>query len=216
VPTLSTYITQTQRLLHDANATFYSTAELTDYINAGRRHVALDTACLRVLETVTLASGVETNTLSTLSTKGTRAIDLLNVTVLWGNSRIPLQWASFTQFNAYFRTWQTNQSRPAVWSNFGTGSAMVIYIQPVPDQDYTAYLDLLYIPADLTSDQDADEIVYPYSDAVSYYAAKEAKVKEQNYGESAVFEQKYKEKAAWAISQSYTRRLPDPYGQFGA
>jgi hypothetical protein len=212
---LQTYITATQRLLHDANATFYSTAELTDYINAGRRKVALDTACLRALDTVTLTAGQENYTLSTLASKGSRAIDLVNLVVLWGNSRIPLQWAAWTQFNAYFRAWVTNQSRPAVWSNFGSGSAMSIFIQPVPDQNYTAHLDYFYIPADLIDNTTVDEIVYPYTDPVPYYAAKEAKMKEQNYGESAVYEQKYKEKAMWAISASYTRRLPDPYGSFG-
>ena len=44
---LSQYITQVQRLLHDTNAQYWSTAELTDYINEARNRVCKDTRCLR-------------------------------------------------------------------------------------------------------------------------------------------------------------------------
>lgn len=214
--TLTQYITSTRRLLHDANGTFFSDSELTDYINAGRKRVAIDCGFLRYLETISLTAGQETYTLSSVASKGANSMDLLNVTVLWGSTRIPLQYAPWTQFNAYFRTWQTNQSRPAIWSNYGSGPTMTFYIQPVPDQTYTCYLDTIYVPNDLVTSTDADEVVYPFSDAVPYYAAKTAKYKEQNYGEASLFEQQYKEKAAWALNAVYTRRLPDPYNQYGA
>ena len=45
--TLNTYITEVQRLLHDANANFYSTSQLTDYINSARERVVRDTGALR-------------------------------------------------------------------------------------------------------------------------------------------------------------------------
>jgi hypothetical protein len=48
--TLSSYITEVQRLLHDANSVFWSTSELTDYINDARERVARDTGCLRTLQ----------------------------------------------------------------------------------------------------------------------------------------------------------------------
>ena len=45
--TLNTYITEVQRLLHDANGNFYSQSQLTDYINSARERTVRDTGCLR-------------------------------------------------------------------------------------------------------------------------------------------------------------------------
>jgi len=47
--TLSSYITEVRRLLHDANGVFWSDQELTDDINAARERVVRDTGCLRTL-----------------------------------------------------------------------------------------------------------------------------------------------------------------------
>lgn len=56
---LSGYITQVQRLLHDANAQFWTTSELTDYINASRTRCVRDTGSYRQLQTIYLSTGVE-------------------------------------------------------------------------------------------------------------------------------------------------------------
>jgi len=50
--TLSSYITDVQRLLHDANSVFWSTTELTDYINQARERVVRDTGCLRTIQSI--------------------------------------------------------------------------------------------------------------------------------------------------------------------
>jgi len=52
--TLQTYITQCQRLLHDASANFWSVSELTDYVNQSRSRVAADTGCSRSLQSIVL------------------------------------------------------------------------------------------------------------------------------------------------------------------
>lgn len=60
---LTDYISQVQRLLHDSNAQFWSVAELTDYINEGRRQLVADTGCYRLLQTPGyLSIGVESYT----------------------------------------------------------------------------------------------------------------------------------------------------------
>jgi hypothetical protein len=46
---LNTYITQVQRLLHDPNATYYNTADLTAYINTARGQIAAEGQCVRLL-----------------------------------------------------------------------------------------------------------------------------------------------------------------------
>ena len=170
--TLSSYLTEVQRLLHDANSVFWSTQELTDYINDARERVARDNGCLRPLQwtatpisnagvaatvwtagaTVTsgqfifnnifiyqvTVSGVLSSTAppypasgytfppSTPFTNGTATLqysgpaeiipyatistgttlDILNVNIYWGNSRIPLRYLPWSNFNAQLRYWQ--------------------------------------------------------------------------------------------------------------
>ena len=48
--TLSGYITEVRRLLHDANGNFYTDTELTDYINDARERLVRDTGCLRIVQ----------------------------------------------------------------------------------------------------------------------------------------------------------------------
>jgi hypothetical protein len=45
--TLQTYVTQVQRLIHDASSAQFSITELVDYINTARDDVALDMHCVR-------------------------------------------------------------------------------------------------------------------------------------------------------------------------
>lgn len=210
MPALSDYIDRTRRLLHDANGTFWSDDELTDAINTARNKVALDTACLRSLETVNLSANVETYALPTATTKLDRAKDVLNIVVVWGNQRVPLLWMPFTEFQANLRIWANFSNMPAVWSNFGLPLG-VVYIGPVPDQTYVSYWDILYIPTALVDDNTVDELAYPFDDPAPFYAAYVAKYKQQAYGEAAVYEEQYKQKAAWAISSTFTRRMPNPY-----
>lgn len=48
--TLNDYITYTRRLLHDANANFWSNDELTDDINNARSRMIRDTGINRVIQ----------------------------------------------------------------------------------------------------------------------------------------------------------------------
>jgi hypothetical protein len=211
MPLLSEYRTECRRLLHDANANFWTDAELNTYINDGRKKVAADTKCLRALVTVNLTQNQESYPITTtLSTYGSRAIDVINVTVIWGQSRIPLLQMAWTEFNAKMRVWVTNQSRPAAMTRFGT-SPGTVYIQPVPDQTYSSEWDISYIPVDLVDDTTVDELTYPFTSCVAYYAVFRAKEKEQSHGEAEGYLEKYREKAREAINQVYTRLMPNPY-----
>lgn len=210
MPTLSTYLSRTRRLLTDSNSTYYSDAELTDCINVGRKRVALDTACLRSLEEVTLTDGTESYAIPTSTSKLARCIDVLNIVVDWGNQRVPLIQMVWSEFSANLRVWQNFENMPAAYSKYGAPLGS-IYIGPVPNQNYTSRWDIIYIPADLVDGSSTDELAYPYDDPVPYYAAYTAKYRQQSYGEAALYEQQYRQKAAWAISSTYTRILPSVY-----
>lgn len=58
--TLGEYLRDTRRLLHDAGKNYYPDADLSDYINQARRHVAIDTGALRTFYSVYLTAGQNT------------------------------------------------------------------------------------------------------------------------------------------------------------
>ena len=278
--TLSTYITQVQRLLHDANGVFWSDAELTDYINEARERTVRDTGCLRTLQVTytplsstgvaatqwaagtTLAAGdfvfsgifiyqvITGGTLgstvppypygnqayppsTTFTVAGSTnmvfqydspcevislaslpnslyTLDVLNVTLYWGNSRIPLRYLPWTNFNAQLRYWQNYVGRPVCFSTYGQGQ---LYIGPIPDQSYAIEVDTIILPTALlaTNPSQTDQIVDPYTTPVQFYAAYKAKYKEQSYGEAEIFKQEYAKHIQAAINSTFTRRIPDPY-----
>jgi len=274
--TLSSYITEVQRLLHDANAVFWSTSELTDYINDARERVARDTGCLRTLQitsTPISSTGVpasiwtagqavtagqfvfsnifiyqvtQSGTLGTTAppypaanytfppstpfTDGTAqlqysgpaeiipfatlsngtTLDILNVNIYWGNSRIPLRYLPWSNFNAQLRYWQNYVGRPICFSVYGQQQ---IYIGPVPDQSYAVEIDstILPTPLSLNTPNAVDPIQDPYTTPVAFYAAYKAKYKEQSYGEAEIYKQEYVKHVQAVLNSVYTRRIPDPY-----
>jgi len=277
--TLSSYITEVQRLLHDANSVFWSTQELTDYINDARERVARDTGCLRTLQitatpisstgvaatvwtagaTVTAGQFIFNNifiysvvtggTLSTTAppypssgntfppstpfTDGTATLqysgpaeiipygiltngttlDILNVNIYWGNSRIPLRYLPWSNFNAQLRYWQNYVGRPVCFSVYGQNT---IYIGPVPDQAYVVEIDSTILPSSLSSSNPnvTDQITDPYTTPVAFYAAYKAKYKEQSYGEAEIYKQEYLKQVNAVLNSTFTRRIPDPYSTF--
>jgi len=59
VATLQSYLTATQRLLHDANFKYWSQQALTDAINTAQKRTVGDSGCNRKLQTVYLSPGLE-------------------------------------------------------------------------------------------------------------------------------------------------------------
>lgn len=284
--TLNSYITEVQRLLHDANANFYSTAQLTDYINSARERVVRDTGCLRtiqvtqvpcavpsgntingatpanptpwVADTVVVANtfvysniyiyqyitgGTSSSTppaypasgynyppstafadgTATLQyvgnteniyyealPEGLTTLDIVNINLYWGNSRIPMDYMAWSNFNSTMRIWQNNVSRPIVFSIYGQGN---IYFGPAPDQVYQIELDTVILPTALvqTAPTAVDPIADPYTSAVKFYAAYLAKFYEQSYGESEIFKQEYLKQANSILNTTFTRRIPSVY-----
>jgi hypothetical protein len=275
--TLSSYITEVRRLLHDANANFWTDAELTDAVNGGRQRIVRDTGCLRTIQVSSTPLGGDGNAatvwtagaVATLNSyvynsifiyqvtqsgvlgttappypsatnvyppsgafndgtaqltyfgpaeiipysalpEGSQTLDVLNLNLYWGNSRIPLRYLPWSNFNAQLRYWQNYVGRPVCFSIFGQSQ---IYIAPVPDQSYTIELDTVILPTDLTlsSPNTTDQINDPYTSPVKFYAAYLAKYKEQSYGEAEIYKQEYMKQAQSVLNSVFTRRIPDAY-----
>ena len=288
--TLNNYITEVQRLLHDSNANFYSTAQLTDYINSARERVVRDTGALRTIQVTQVPCQVPaTNTINSATPaqptawvanatvtantfvfsnifiyqyitggtsgssapaypnatnnnynnyppstafadgtatlqyvgncekifyaampQGSETLDVININLYWGNTRVPLDYLSWTDFNARLRFWQNYIGRPLAYTTYGQGN---IYVGPVPDQTYQIEIDTVILPTALTQTNAnaTDSIVDPYSTAVKFYAAYLAKFYEQSYGESEIFKQEYLKQATSILNTTFTRRIPSVY-----
>ena len=204
---LSDYITECRRLLHDANGNFYSDSELTDYINAGRTRLVRDTGCLRTYQTSTVAANQEIILTSSLP-NGTNTLDIINLNLIWGNTRIALQYMAFTDFNSRLRYYQNYIGRPIAYSMYGQTS---IYLGPVPDQTYTIELDTIIMPTALSTSSPTETIPDPYTTPVAFYACYKAKHKEQAYGEAEIFNQEYVKQVRAVLSSVFTRRITTPY-----
>jgi hypothetical protein len=206
--TLGQYITECRQLLHDATGAFYTDQELTGYINQARYRLARDTGCLRQLQQDLAIQGQEVYTFATLS-NGANTFDVLNINLYWGNTRVPLRYLPWTQFNAELRFWQNYVGRPIAFSMYGSSNSY--YISPVPDQDYQMELDTIVKPEAMTNTADVDTIPDVFTGPVAFYACHQAKYKEQAYGESEIFKQEYIKRMQNVLATTYTRRIPNPY-----
>ena len=140
--------------------------------------------------------------------QGTQTLDILNINLYWGNSRVPQRYLPWTQFNSELRFWQNYIGRPIAFSNYGQKQT---YISPVPDQVYIIELDTVVLPLPLVNLTDTDVINDPYTVPVQYYAAYTAKYYEQSFGEAEIFKQEYLKHTQAVLVSTYTRRMPDPY-----
>lgn len=204
----SDYLNFTRRLLHDSNGQFWSTSALLDYINRARRRVVRDTGSYRSLLIRNLVANTETYSLASGFTVDTPIIDVVNLTVRWGNSRIVLAYLPWSRFNAMARYWQNQIGRPTVFSVY---SYDTVYVQPRPDQDYVAEWDCVVQPADIVDENSVEVIPASFVELPPFYAARLAKLQEQSYGEAEAFNALYETEKARALGASFTRRTRYPY-----
>lgn len=211
---LNQYVLQVQRLLHDLNAQFWSTTELTDYVNEARYRVAQDTKCLRQLVTgLTLTAQTDSYSpqalISTVyPTLGPQLVDVMGITLYWGTQRIKLLYIPFTRFDAWYRQFQNYYMRPTAFTRMG---ANLVWFGPNPDQAYVTDWDVAVIPNALVTDSTPEQIPVPFQEPVQYYAAYKAKWKEQAQGEAQLFLQQYTATLKWCARGFMTRIIPNPY-----
>ena len=136
-------------------------------------------------------------------------LDVMNLTVVWGQTRVILNRMPFTQFQASVRAWLNYQQRPAICASYGQDKWM---IGPIPDQGYLSEWDTVLTPPDLVALTDTCVIKSPYNDPVQYYAAHLAKINEQAYDEGEKFLALYQQKMRYAIRSAMMRMLPSAYG----
>lgn len=157
--------------------------------------------------TVGFASGAATATAGIITDK---TFDCLNMTVWWGNSRIVLPCLVWTQYNARARYWTNMSGRPSVFSVYANRQ---LYVQPLPDQTYTAEFDTIIAPDALVDGSSTEQLPFPFRAPVAFWAAAQAKFKEQSYGEADRFFAQFRNEIATCLNSVLTRRIQYPYAR---
>lgn len=180
---LNAYLAAVERLLHDPTNQFWSSADLTAYINQARGQVAAESQSVRVLpasgsgQNQTVA-GQEVYTFASLKslvqeTSGVNAIlQVKSIAVSWGAMKPLLDQMVWSDFQAYLRSYSTGlQGQPTCWAQYGQGEAGSVYLWPVPSDAMAMDWDCICTPIDLATDSDAEAIPYPWTDAIPFFAA---------------------------------------------
>lgn len=171
---LNNYITKVQRLLHDPGVQFYSTTDLTAYINEARSQIAVESESTRFLFIQNSVAGQEKYTFPTavsLSTGFKDVIQVKGIAIAWGGSlstKPSVALIDWSMFQAQYRFYGTQfTGNPVIASFYGK----TVYLWPIPSGIFQMEWDTVTNVIDLATDTDAEAIPYPYTDAVPFYAA---------------------------------------------
>jgi hypothetical protein len=106
----------------------------------------------------------------------------LNITYIFNNIRTMLRYLPFSLFQAYARVLSTQfLSTPGVWSFIK--EAGQVYIEPLPNQNYTSEWDCMFFSSPLVNLTDTDtQIVDPWSRAPQFAAASLLLMTDQDAG----------------------------------
>ncbi len=190
---LSSYVTQTQRLLQlpGAPSTLYTTSDLTSYINTARSQVAGEGECIRAFGTVPTVAGTNVYSFSNLvlgnppttGIAGAIHVRSLAYTLPSGQRWLtprPWEWFNFYILNNPVGNQQANWGPPDVWAQYAQGSLPPsgttisqggsFYIN-YPDDVYTLRADCVCYPIPLADDSTIEAIPFMWTDAVPFFAA---------------------------------------------
>lgn len=188
---------------------------MTDNINQARNRISADSKCLRTLITgVPLTAGQELYPISSTinlglpAAQGQYVIEVICVTIYWGNMRVKCENRSFTEQDAKLRTFTTYTSRPGSFAMVGNNMG---YLNPVPDQAYVSDWDVVVLPAPLVTSADTEVIPVVWQPPIAYYAAHISKYGEQSLSESDIFYKKYLIERAASAYGSFSSRFRNAY-----
>ena len=223
---LSTYLAETRNHLNDASGQFFSAPTLTTYVNRARRKVAAAAGCCRVLVNAKTQANQESYSFSdwraiaqlTPGIKEILAVRSLSIAIGPGDGAWRPMWNRlvWSDFNARFRIW--NQawvgtiSYPGFYAQFGFGDAGSLYLAPIPSQVQPMQMDCSCMPWQLENDDDPEAIPYPWTDAVSFYAAWLCLTQQQRREDAAAMMQVFAAELPFAASVVSPQLIQSPYG----
>jgi len=234
---LAQYVADTQDLLNDAGGQFFRLPTMHRFINKARRRIAAVSGCIRCMppgtnvfpdkevypfsDWIPLIHGEVPGSADIL------AVRSLSVAIggrwstdgqiIMGGGWKPM-WRKipFTDFQARFRifnrTFLGTISEPGWYSQYGAGPGGKLYLAPIPSQRAPMEVDLTLIPAPLISDGDPEPIVYPWTDAVSYWSAVLCLLQQQRREDAQAMAQLFNSDMPMAASVVCPQMIQTPYG----
>lgn len=229
---LTQYQTRTAQLLQNPQAptALYSTTDITSWVNQARGQLAGESKAIRRIGNLTLAQGTAEYNFSAITltnntgVSGVIAIRQVMLVVASGYAWMrprPFEWFTLYRLNNPVPV----QGPPNEWAQFGQGAAPQsgvqaaggsLYVNKVPDQPYTLWLDCICYPTTLVDDTTAEAIPYLWTDAVPYFAAYLALLSAQSQARTADAERmfnRYQEFTNRARAFSTPDVLPGIYPQ---
>ena len=187
--TLFSYLAATRRLLHDATADYWDDTELTADINSAVKQRDLWSGGSRSYQPgVALTIGQDLYTFAdlfpALIAAGQTILDVVNVWLIYGSTRVPLENPPFGELTNTYRPWTTFQNRPGGFARYG---ASQIFIAPAPTTAYLCDFDLVTLSTTFVDPLDEDPLPWPYTEPVAYWAAYYAKINSRRYDDADVF-----------------------------
>ena len=209
VGTLQAYLDRLRRLLHDPEPDrLWPAADKIEYINEGMQRRDLDTGCNRIMQALTLQTGVDLYHLTDLANKAT--YDVININLIWGNIRTPMNQSSKVELDARARALLMSNGVPDTWARHGQND---IYFGPKPSLPYATEWDCAVIAPTLLIPEDNDPVPYPWTKPVPYYAAWLAKMNERQYDDADKFMKLYLNEIQ-VCQGARTGLVPSVYGRW--
>lgn len=237
---LAQYLADTQNLLNDTSGQFFNRNTLINYINRSRRRISAASGCLRVVppgvqtvanqESYPLAAWASLVQTALPGTKSALAVGSVSIAVggkwqkqpddswiiaggAWKPSWRRIVWSDFqARFRIYGRTFYGVLSEPGWYSQYGEGPIASLYLAPIPGMAMPMEVDLICIPLDLLTDDDCEIIPYPWSDAVSYWAATLALLQQQRVTDAQAMAQTFDAELPMCASVVCPRMIQNVYG----
>src|SRR3990167_139904 len=180
--TLTSYLAELRRLLHDPNDVYWSVADKTANLNTAIRQRDRDTGGQRVNISKTLTIGTDTYNFSTLS--NVQVYDVINIWVQYAGGRVRLNPLAYSALTERYRPWINYQGIPEAWARYGPSD---VIFGPIPSLAYVTEWDCCVYSSPLVNLTDGDPLPYPYTDPVPFYAAFLCKTNERQMEEAAEF-----------------------------
>jgi hypothetical protein len=97
-------------------------------------------------------------------------LDILSITVIWGQERIMHGFLPFSAFQTWCRQLTNQESVPSIFTLHQ--GVLQAFLFQVPDSAYTMEWDILTLPTALVANTDVDsQVIAPWNDAVQLFAA---------------------------------------------
>ena len=225
---LEQYVADVQDHLNDMQGQFFPQPTLHRFINKARRRIASASGCLRLLPKGTQTAAnqevyrfSEWNSLVQDQLPGAQSIlacRSLAVAIgpgpgAWKPMWRRIVWSDFqARFRIYNGTFYGVISEPGWYAQYGEGPYGALYLAPIPSMAMPIDLDLTCIPSPLLTDKDLEPIPYPWTDAVSYWAAVLCLLQQQRRQDAQAMAQLFNADMPMCASVVCPLMLQTPYG----